>query len=270
MRATVIVDNQKSAELKGEWGLSVYIEYEGKNILLDVGASNLFAENAEKLGIKLADADFAVLSHAHFDHANGMEEFFRLNSKAKFYLAAETAEDCYSKYWIFSKYIGIPKGILEKYSERFVFADGESELSEGVWLIPHRTTELEEIGRREHMYRRTKNGWLPDDFSHEQSLVFETKKGLVIFNSCSHGGATNIIKEVSDSFGGRQVYAIIGGFHLYNKSESEIREFAKRVKNTGIQYVCTGHCTGEKAYNILKEELVDKLHRLECGLVMEF
>ncbi len=273
MKATVIVDNKKSENLNGEWGLSVYIEYRDQKILLDVGASNLFAENAEKLGLSIADIDAAVLSHAHFDHANGMEKFFEMNEKAKFFVQKDCCENCYSKYWIFSKYIGIPKGISEKYSDRFVYAEDDYKVSDGVWLIPHRTEGLEKIGKREHMYQRRNNTWYPDDFSHEQSLVFETEKGLVIFNSCSHGGAANIIREVSEAAGhlnNLPVYAIIGGFHLYNKSEAEVREFAKRVKDTGIKYVCTGHCTGEKSYAVLAEELGDMLHQLECGLVMEF
>ena len=50
MQATVLTDNIASGELEGEWGLSIYIEYNGKNILLDTGASDLFAKNAKKLG----------------------------------------------------------------------------------------------------------------------------------------------------------------------------------------------------------------------------
>ncbi len=46
MRATVLVDNLEHNGLKGEWGLSIYIEYRDKKILLDTGASGLFAENA--------------------------------------------------------------------------------------------------------------------------------------------------------------------------------------------------------------------------------
>lgn len=76
MRATVIVDNIKNNEISGEWGLCIYIEYGDKKILLDTGASTLFSENAGKLGIPLKDVDVAVLSHAHYDHANGMEVFF--------------------------------------------------------------------------------------------------------------------------------------------------------------------------------------------------
>lgn len=38
MKATVIVDNKKSEDLKGEWGLCIYIEYDGQNILLDAGS----------------------------------------------------------------------------------------------------------------------------------------------------------------------------------------------------------------------------------------
>lgn len=73
MKATVVVDNRGNGILSGEWGLCIYIEYGEKHILLDTGASDLFVQNAEKLGLDLTAVDAAVLSHAHYDHANGME-----------------------------------------------------------------------------------------------------------------------------------------------------------------------------------------------------
>ena len=48
MKITVLTDNKAKESLKGEWGLSLYIEHGGKRLLLDTGASPLFAENAEK------------------------------------------------------------------------------------------------------------------------------------------------------------------------------------------------------------------------------
>lgn len=270
MRATVVVDNRKNGDIQGEWGLCIYIEYEDQKILLDVGASNLFARNAEKLGISLKKVDMAVLSHAHYDHANGMEAFFQNNDKAKFYLRETCGENCYFKKWFITKYIGIPKHILEKYPDRIIFAKGDTKLCEGVYLIPHKTEGLSEIGKREKMYQHRDRKWYPDDFSHEQSLVFETQKGLVIFNSCSHGGAVNIINEVAATFPDKNVYALIGGFHLFNKPVSEVQALGKKIRDTGIAYVCTGHCTGGKAYAALQEELGDKLHQLQVGLVMEF
>ena len=122
------------------------------------------------------------------------------------------------------------------------------------------------LGKREMMCRRTKKGWKPDDFSHEQSLVLDTGKGLVIINSCSHGGAVNIIREITATFPGKHVYGLIGGFHLFNKSEAEIREVAEAIKETGINYVCTGHCTKNRAYGIMKEILGDRLEQLRVGL----
>jgi len=269
MKATVLVDNIPSNSLKGEWGLSVYIEHRERKILLDVGASDLFTQNADKLGISLQDIDYAVLSHAHYDHANGMRKFFQVNEKAKFYVQSACAENCYFKKWIFSKYIGIPKGILEKYSDRIEYVLGNDQITEGVSLISHNTKGLDAIGRRESMYQKGKGGWMPDDFSHEQSLVFDTSNGLVIFNSCSHGGAVNIINEVASAFPDKKVIALIGGFHVYNKSEAELRGLAGKIKETGIQYICTGHCTGEKAYRILKEELGDIVHQLKVGKIIE-
>lgn len=93
------------------------------------------------------------------------------------------------------------------------------------------------------MYVRKNGRRRPDDFSHEQSLVLDTKEGLVIFNSCSHGGADVIIREAEAAFPGKQIYGLIGGFHLFRSEDQEVRELADRIRKTGIRRICTGHCT---------------------------
>lgn len=270
MKYTVVVDNIKDLNIPGEWGLCIYIENAGKKILLDTGASNLFEKNAKTLGIDLSEVDYAVLSHAHYDHANGMERFFELNKKANFYVRESCTDNCYYKIGPIRKYIGIPRGIMERFENRIIIAGGRVEITEGVYLLPHTTENLSDIGKRERMYRRINKKWFADDFSHEQSLVIDTDKGLVIFNSCSHGGAANIINEVKREFPDRKVYGLIGGFHLYNKSEKEITALAEQIKETGIRYVCTGHCSKEIGYNVLHNCLGNMLHQLKVGLTCEF
>jgi len=269
-KVTVIVDNKAYEDLAGEWGLSILVEYENKKILVDAGASELFVKNMERLGFRIEDVDYGVLSHAHGDHANGMPYFFKRNSKAKFYLRESTAENCYSRKFIFHKYIGIPRHILTAYSDRIEIVSGDYELMKGAYLIPHKTKGLEAVGKREKMLQRTARGWKPDDFSHEQSLVLDTDKGLLIINSCSHGGAVNIIQEVGETFPNRHIYGLIGGLHLFNKSEDEIRDTARKIQETGIDFVCTGHCTKDRAYQIMKEELGDRVEQFRVGLNMTF
>lgn len=272
MRATVLVDNKTSTALRAEWGLSIYIEQEGHVILLDAGTTGLFAENANELGIDLSKVEFGVLSHAHYDHADGMDVFFEKNLTAPFYIRAGAKENCYDYDAADPKaarYIGIKRGVLDQYKDRICFAEGDLELMPGVYLIPHKTAGLEQIGAKAHMYLQQAGQWQPDDYAHEQSLVLRTDKGLVIFNSCSHGGADNIINEVARTFPGERIYAIIGGFHLYKSSEAEVRTLARGIKETGIELVVTGHCTGEAAYEILKAELGDCLMQLETGLVIQ-
>ena len=270
LQAKVIVDNIGNEQAKGEWGLCIYMTYGEKKILLDVGASGLFAQNAETLDIPLKEIDAAVLSHAHYDHADGLQTFFENNEKASFYVQESCDENCYFKKWFVHKYIGMPKGIFEKYPQRFQKVSGNYEIMDGVYLLPHTTKKLHKIGKRENMYRKENGKWRPDDFSHEQSLVFDTEKGLVIFNSCCHGGADNVIKEVAQQFPNRNIIALIGGFHIYNKSETFVRELAQSIKETGIKQIYTGHCTGQKSFNILKEELGDSVQQLKVGLEMEF
>ena len=262
---TVVVDNISNNGIGGEWGLCLLVDYDDKKILVDTGASDLFLTNLGKLGIEVGDIDYAVLSHAHYDHANGIPAFFEHNSKAKLYVRKGTAEDCYAKKFIFHKYIGIPRNVLIDYSNRIDHVEGDFKLTDGVYLIPHKTGDLSHIGKREMMYRRVGYRWMPDDFSHEQSLVLNTDKGLLIINSCSHGGVVNIINEVQATFPDKHVYGIVGGFHLFNKQENEIRELSEEIKNIGIEYICTGHCTKNRAYSILKEGLGDRLNQMKVG-----
>lgn len=274
MRATVLVDNIGSNigndTIQGEWGLSFFIEYGEARILLDAGQSALFAENARKLGLPLEEVDYAVLSHAHYDHADGMETFFECNSRARLYLREGCRENCYRIKEGDWKYIGIREGFLRKYRDRLAYVSGDLEIVEGVWLLSHRTPGLEQVGRREKMFLKEEGSWVADCFAHEQSLVFETPGGIVVFNSCSHGGADTVISEAAAAFPGRKVRALIGGFHLHNKSEKYVREISERIRRTGVEEIFTGHCTGDEAYGIMREELGDRVHQLRTGLQMEF
>ena len=269
-KLTVIVDNTPSGDIRGEWGLSILVQHDGKMILADAGASELFADNLKKLGFSIEDIDYATLSHAHYDHGNGMPRFLRDNKKAKLYVRETANEGCYHKKFFIRVYIGVPKKLMTEYKDRIEAVTGDYALYDGAYLIPHKTPGLGSIGKREMMFRKTENGFMPDDFSHEQSLVLDTEKGLVIINCCSHGGAVNIINEVRSTFPDKHVYGIIGGFHLFNKSDDEIKQVAEEIKNTGIEFVCTGHCTKDRAYGILKSELGERLTQLHVGLEMEF
>lgn len=271
MKITAVVENKALEEsgLSCEWGLCVHIAFEGKQYLLDTGSSDMYLVNADKLGIAIKDVDAAVLSHAHYDHSGGYDSFFEKNEKAKLYLQKECEENCYSQHGWRKAYIGVPKRMLSKHQDRIVKVSGDYQLADNVWLIPHKIEEPERLGREARMYVRKGLRFYPDTFSHEQSLVFQTKKGLVIFNSCSHAGADNIVQEVQETFPKEPVYAIIGGFHLKSSSEEKVRQFGERLENCQVEHIYTGHCTGAPAFAILKKMLGEKLHAFETGTVLK-
>ena len=51
LEMTVLVDNIAAEPLAGEWGLSILIDAGDRRLLLDTGASGLFAQHAARLGI---------------------------------------------------------------------------------------------------------------------------------------------------------------------------------------------------------------------------
>ena len=277
MKVQVLIDNIegscRSRKLFGEWGLSVYVEFEGKRYLLDTGASHLFAKNAGVMGVDLSKVDIGILSHAHYDHSNGMARFFALNKTAPFYLREGAAENCYHAHKLFGKltyheYIGIHKGWLKRFADRVRYAEGDMQIAPNVYLVPHKTAGLESIGERAHLSVKENGTYRYDSFDHEQSLVFDTPQGLFIMNSCSHAGADNIVKEIEATFPGKKIYAMLGGFHLFRYKDEVVRAFAERLRELDVQKIYTGHCTGNRAYEILREVLGDRAEQMRCGMTI--
>ena len=277
MKIIALIENKSECDLKCEHGLAIYIEYNGKNYLLDTGASDSFTENAAKLGVDLSMVDAAILSHNHYDHSGGYNGFFAINKKANVYIREEAKELCYAKIGPIKRYIGIPKGTLERYTNRFIYVHNDYKIDEGVWLISHKTDNLEVRGKKAHMYRMTKNGLKADNFKHEHSLVFEMPNGLVILNSCSHGGIDNIVHEVKETFQGQKILAVIGGFHLMGltgtgsmsvKAE-EVEALGNRLAESCVEHIYTCHCTGDPAYKILKNTLGERVEYFSTGTILE-
>ncbi|MBR5633360.1 MAG: MBL fold metallo-hydrolase, partial [Clostridia bacterium] len=80
MKIVCLAENTTSRDDVGaEHGLSLYVEAAGKKILFDMGQTDLFMKNAEKLGVDLSKVDVAVLSHGHYDHGGGLSAFLKVN-----------------------------------------------------------------------------------------------------------------------------------------------------------------------------------------------
>jgi len=278
MKVSVLIENTTNSQLVCEHGLSLLIEYEGRKILLDAGSTSAFLDNAGSLGIDLGDVDFCVLSHGHYDHSGGFEKYLEEHPKKKIFAMRTAVEEYYSAAGAPMHEIGIPKGVYPAYRENFIFVNEFKELAKGIYLVPHSTKGLEQTGERAKLYKKVGNTFVPDDFSHEMSLVFDTKKGLVVFNSCSHSGIVTIINEVKACLQNKNIYAFFGGLHMKGKkdgvevctfSEAEIQKIAGDLKIQDLQKLFTGHCTGAAGFEMLKRYMPGKVEYLYTGRIVE-
>lgn len=278
MKIKVLIENDAKEGFCAEHGLCLYVEYKNKKYLIDSGASEQFVENATKLGVRLDQIDMAFLSHAHYDHSSGYPKFFEQNKQAKVYLQKASKNKQYYKIaGLIKKYIGIPKGILEEYSNRFEYIDGAKRIDDGIYIVPHSFDGILERAKHTHMCVIVDGKTQYDDFSHEQTVVFEEEDGLICFNSCSHSGVDIVIKEVQKAFPDKKIKAYIGGFHMMGimgadsccYSKEEVQAVAKQLMELTEARFFSGHCTGTIAYEWLKEILKDRLDAFYSGKIIE-
>ena len=259
MKITTLIENTTlSPTLTAEHGLSLFVETASCRFLFDAGQSGAFADNARKLGIDLKTADFAVLSHGHYDHGGGMLKFLELNRRAKLYLR----EDAFGTYCNGTrKYIGLDSRLRQ--SGRLVLTGAEHVIAPGLTLkscndLQHRVP-TDPFGLTEQIG----SFFLPDEFRHEQYLLMEEDGNRILLSGCSHKGILNIL----DWF---RPEVLVGGFHfkqLPPDSPQLVAYGEAMAKYNTLFY--TGHCTGQPQFEVLKTILGDRLQAITTGAVLE-
>ncbi|MBW2992859.1 MBL fold metallo-hydrolase [Candidatus Woesearchaeota archaeon] len=104
--------------------------------------------------------------------------------------------------------------------------------------------------------------------SKEQSLIIETKKGLVIITGCAHPGIVNIVKKAKE-FLNKNIYLVLGGFHLESADEKEIEDIITKLEELGVENISPSHCTGKESIKIFEEYYKKRFTRNGAGTVID-
>jgi 7,8-dihydropterin-6-yl-methyl-4-(beta-D-ribofuranosyl)aminobenzene 5'-phosphate synthase len=89
LKLTIIYDNEVYREdLQADWGFSCLIEVGNTPpILFDTGANGaILIHNMEKLGINPEDIPEVFISHYHWDHTGGLQNFLEKNEDAHIFV----------------------------------------------------------------------------------------------------------------------------------------------------------------------------------------
>lgn len=281
MKITTLIENRKKENdlnLEAEWGLSLHIAHNGRSILFDTGGSGAFADNAVALSVNLKTVDVMVLSHHHFDHGGGLRRFFESNENAKVYLGGEPNSECYIKIFkVFKKYIGLDKSLISENPTRFIFVKEVTEILPNIFIFPKITSNRPKPIGNKRLYLKDNGKLNPDTFEHEIVMAIKDAGEFVVFTGCSHNGILNMIDTVANNFEGIPIKAVIGGFHLVSSPpfnfvagrRSEIEDLGKLILKYPVGMTYTGHCTGTKAFAILKSVMGSQIADIRTGSVFE-
>ncbi len=280
MRFTVLVENEsRRPELSAEHGISLWVQTAEANVLFDTGASSAFADNADRLGISIDQADFLVLSHAHADHTGGLRTFFDRNFHAPVFVGPGITTERFSVRDSGTRAIGMDRELYERHRNRFYEVSNTLRPIDGVGLsrVQHRPHPVP--AGNKSLLREYEGGTDTDPFEEELFMWVEESDGIRVVTGCSHSGIVNIV-EAAAAYG--TLVSVVGGFHLNGEAPQDVRRIAHLLSSvanaprahesdvsTSVPAVYTGHCTGREAFGILKEELGSRVYYAATGLAAE-
>jgi 7,8-dihydropterin-6-yl-methyl-4-(beta-D-ribofuranosyl)aminobenzene 5'-phosphate synthase len=252
MELTVLVDNNTLIDryFLGEPGVSFFLEDEGTRILFDLGYSDAFLINANKMGIDLLNLDWIVLSHGHLDHTWGMGPLLRAFTESMIEKRPCKRPKLAAHPEVFTtKTFGDLPEIGSLFSKEKIGRHLDLMLSrEPIWLTD-RLVFLGEIPRIFAFEEGTlgnveKNGELvPDPLKDDSSLAYLSPKGLVIIAGCAHAGICNTIEYARKVCDQKRVFDVIGGFHLQNPTSKRMEQTAGYLTALGLSALHPCHCT---------------------------
>jgi len=273
LRITSLMENTAVNErLACEAGMSLFIEFEGKNILVDTGASPGFIENARAMNIDLSKLDYVILTHGHGDHGGGFRALCeKYSNKFQLLISPYFFERKYRRFGDIIRYIG--NGFTAQYLQEnkidtvYPMAESYSFTERGFLLSAIPSAIAFEDEPNDFLVFKA-GEYARDMFREEVFPVFDLPDGLVVIAGCGHTGVANIC-EVAKARLGKPVRAVIGGLHLKDSSEDRICQTVSYLRSSGIKLIATGHCNGELAGPMLATAAPEVLP-LSSGAVIEF
>jgi len=221
-------------------GFSCFIAGLEKTILFDAGAEpDILLHNMKQANIDPYQIQYLVISHIHRDHIGGlMGETVWNNMETAFFPINPGYPGAQNEGGHF-----MPAGLFPHVNER-------------VDSLP--------VGLFPHVFLTGVMPPVPANVIHgeEQSLIIDTPQGLVLITGCAHPGIVSILKRAKEIVK-KDIYLVLGGFHLLNQTDEQIKTIVDSFKSMGVRYCGTAHCTGDKAKAAFREAYGD--HYVEMG-----
>jgi len=234
---TILCDNYASIPgLKTGWGFACLVQGFDKTVLFDTGADPaVFLANIKALKVDPSVVDIVFISHDHGDHTGALAEFLKLNNKVSVWLPGSLMAE-------------VAKGleeIVNKAGAQVVRNRRPTEICPGL----RSTGELAGVAL-------------------EQALIIDTADGSAVVTGCAHPGIVAILRrarEVTD----REIALVLGGFHLLQTPEPELRTIVRAFKDElGVKKVGATHCTGDAAIAAFKDAYGADFIQVGAGKVM--
>lgn len=240
----------------GEWGFSALVEVDGERILFDTGSrEHTVIQNAEELKIDLNNIENVYLSHNHKDHTGGLISL-KKRYPSSFSKAHVGRGIFYSRprKQVGDHYLLENKDQLNKLGVAFIAHEKPTKIAPKVWttgFVPrvHNEKNWSKLGIIIDDKGNKKEDTIPED----QSLFFDTKKGIVLVSGCGHAGLVNTLEHISKTFPERPIYKIIGGFHLFRLDKEKLEWTATKMKERGVEYFVGAHCTGINSTYMIRD-----------------
>lgn len=222
-----VFDNYRvNPELKTGWGFASVIKMPAEQILFDTGGdSEILLFNMRKMNIHPRSIGKVVISHIHGDHIGGLAGFLDENNNVTVFIPASFPDSV--------------KRMITGKGARFVEISGAEKISDFVCT----TGELAGPPA-------------------EQSLVIDSKKGLIVITGCAHPGIVNIVEKAKNLMKDSNVYLVAGGFHHPPVS------VVKDLRGLGVQKVAPSHCTGDSVREAFAEEYKEDFIKYGAGRII--
>lgn len=231
----------------GEWGYSALVEVDGKKILFDTGQRpETVLQNAEDLGIVLADVEDVFLSHFHGDHTGGLltlrKELKKINPNAL--IRVHVGKGIFNERLGHENNMPQIKDELEADGVQFIVYENQHELIPGVWITGPIERVHDEKNWFDHIKIKMGDVFIEDYIPEDQSLVIDTSEGFVLISGCGHAGIINTLEYIRSNINNKKVSTVIGGFHLLDATDEHLKWTSEKLGDFGVTKIIGAHCTG--------------------------